>query len=105
MTKIEVNHDGFVVDAVMLAEAFRLDPQDVQPLMRSGEITCLSETGVGEDAGQSRLTFHFGGRTLRLVVDQTGEILKRVSFSARSRMSIAADMFPIPAEDKVKATS
>ena len=95
MNQIEVNQEGFVVDAAVIAEAFNLEPENVQPLMRSGEITSNSETGVGDDAGRARLTFHYADRTVRLVVDQTGTILKRVSFTSRSRTSIAAEMFPV----------
>ncbi|GIT86845.1 DUF6522 family protein [Roseobacter sp. OBYS 0001] len=94
MTLVEVNADGFVVDALVLAEAFALEPGDVQKLMRIGEITSLSETGIGEDAGRSRLTFHYGDRAVRLVVDQSGVILKKTSFTARSRTSALAKNSP-----------
>lgn len=85
MTQVEINEDGFVVDALVLAEAFGLEPDAVQKLMRLGEITSLSETGIGEDAGRARLTFHYGGRALRLVVDQSGIVLKKTSFTTGSR--------------------
>ncbi|MGB7322751.1 MAG: DUF6522 family protein, partial [Albidovulum sp.] len=45
---------------------------------------------VGEDAGRARLTFHYRDRALRLVVDQTGAILKRASFPAPARNPAAA---------------
>lgn len=99
MSQIEINQDGFVVEASVIAAAFRLAPEDIQPLMRNGEITSKCETGVGEDEGRSRLTFHHDGRALRLVVDQAGTILKQASFPVRTRASIAADMFPVPAKD------
>ena len=66
MTQIEVNEDGFVVDAVVIAEAFKLEPENIQPLMRSGEITSLSEKGIDDDAGRARLTFHYRDRAVRL---------------------------------------
>jgi hypothetical protein len=87
MTQIDVTQDGFVVDAAIIAAALKLKPEQIQPLMRSGEITSKSETGVGEDAGRSRLTFLYGDRAVRLVIDQAGTILKRASFPIRSRMS------------------
>lgn len=105
MTNIEINHDGFVIDAAVPAEAFKLAPHEIHPLMRSGEITSVTETGVGEDEGRARLTFHYGGRTVRLVVDEEGTILKRSSFPSRSRMSISAGMFPIPTDNKPKVSS
>lgn len=99
MTQIEINQDGFVVEASVIASAFKLAPEDIQPLMRNGEITSKCETGVGEDEGRSRLTFHYRERAVRLIVDQVGTIRKRSSFPVRTRASIAADMFPFPAED------
>ena len=92
MAQVEVNERGFVVDALVLAEAFALAPGDVQKLMRKGEITSLSETGIGEDAGRSRLTFHYGDRAVRLVVDQTGAILKRTSFTTKPRAVVSPDL-------------
>lgn len=103
MTQIEINQDGFVVEASVIATAFKLAPEDIQLLMRKGEITSKCETGVGEDEGRSRLTFHYSDRAVRLVVDQTGTILKQASFPVRNRASITADMFPIPAEDRSEA--
>lgn len=102
MTKVEVNQDGFVVDALVLAGAFKLEPEDVKRLMRKGEITTVSETGVGEDAGRSRLTFHYGDRAFRIVVNQTGNILKQTSFSSRPRNSIATEVSFVPADQKPK---
>ena len=83
--------DGFVVDAAVLSAAFDLPPDEVQALMRSGALTSRSETGVGEDAGRSRLTFHYRDRAVRLVVDQTGAILKQTSFPAPDRTSSIPD--------------
>ena len=100
MKSIEVNQDGFVVEAEVIAKAFKLAPQDIQPLMRSGEITSLSETGVGEDEGRARLTFHYAGHSMRLVVDQEGTILKSSSFPSRSRVSNVTDTSPDPAKSK-----
>lgn len=92
MNRVELKGDGFVVDATVVAEAFKLAPEAVQPLMQKGEITSKCETGVGEDLGRSRLTFHYGNRAFRLVVDQTGAILKRASFPIQARPSSDADM-------------
>ena len=102
MTQIEVTQDGFVVDAAVIAEAFKLMPQDIQPLMRSGDITSISEAGVDEDAGRARLTFYYGGQAVRLVIDQEGNILKQARFPARSPKSIGTEMFPIPTEHSPK---
>ena len=94
MTQVEVTQDGFVVDATVIAAAFKLPPEKIQPLMRSGDITSKSETGVGADAGRARLTFIHGDRAVRLVVDQTGAILKKTRFPIRSRIPEPARKVP-----------
>lgn len=69
--------DGFVVDAAILAEAFDLTLEETRRRMRGGQIVTRSETGQGEDAGRWRLTFRHADRALRLVVDDSGEILEK----------------------------
>ncbi|MEO9781945.1 MAG: DUF6522 family protein [Sedimentitalea sp.] len=80
MSQISVSAEGFVVDAELLGSAFGVAPETIPEEMRNGDITSRSETGVGEDAGKSRLTFYREGRALRLVVNSGGEILSRSSF-------------------------
>lgn len=80
---IERDGDDFAVDATLIGELLRLPPAQVQELMRSGEITSVSERGEGADAGRSRLSFFYEGRTGRVVIDATGRII------SRSRINIA----------------
>ncbi|MEZ5900989.1 MAG: DUF6522 family protein [Hyphomicrobiaceae bacterium] len=88
MTEVERSGDGFVVTARVLAEAFGLTEEGVRDKMRSGTITSRSETGVGDDEGRYRLTFHYEGRALRLVVDDRGTVLKRAAFPIRIRQAV-----------------
>ena len=48
--------------------------------MSSGAITTRFERGEGEDAGRFRLNFFHRGKTLRLTVDEGGNILSRARF-------------------------
>lgn len=81
MTGVERDGDSFVVDAAILADEFGLSEDDVRQGMRNGAITSRCETGVDEDAGRWRLTFHHGDRALRLVVDEAGEVITRSRFA------------------------
>lgn len=85
MTRIETNADGFVIDAVLLAEAFKLPVTDIQNLMRAGDITSRSEVGAGTDAGRNRLTFHYRNKAVRFVIDPSGTILSQSSFPISNR--------------------
>ena len=66
-----------LVDARLVAQAFSLTPERVMAGLRDGRITTLTERGAGEDAGRWRLTFFHGNCRLRLIVDETGQILQR----------------------------
>ena len=77
MTQIERGEDGFVVDAGILADAFGIAVAEIRNLMQTGAITSRCEKGVEDDEGRWRLVFSYGGRALRLTVDETGQILGR----------------------------
>lgn len=73
-----VFEDGAInVDATVIAEAFAIAPARLRHLMRAAKITSKCERGVDEDAGRYRLNFFYGRRHLRLLVDETGQIIER----------------------------
>lgn len=90
MTRVEISESGFVVDAKLLAEAFKIDAADVQSQMKSGAITSVCEQGVDADEGRWRLTFYHDNRALRLTVDQAGCVLSQSRFDAPRRSIRAA---------------
>jgi hypothetical protein len=66
-----------VVDATALAGALQLDESLLRELMRTGRLGTVCEAGIEDDAGMWRLTFRLPDRRLRLIVDATGQILRR----------------------------
>ena len=74
------------VDAETIALGLEIPAMDVQPLIRSGEITSRCEVGRDEDAGLTRLTFFMRGRRFRIVVDARGRVLRRstIDFGQRA---------------------
>src|SRR5688500_8760847 len=76
---IEVEHGAFLIAASVIATGLDVEPAQVLILFRSGEITSISEQGVGEDAGFHRLTFHYRNRRFRLIVNGAGQIVRRSS--------------------------
>ncbi|HRW15337.1 DUF6522 family protein [Amaricoccus sp.] len=84
MGGIERDGEGFVVPAGTLAEAFGVSEEEIREKMRDEKITSRSEIGVGEDEGLWRLTFIYGDRACRFIVDGTGRILKRAGFPIRT---------------------
>lgn len=80
MTDVERRGNPFVVEALVLADAFDLSVEETRHRMQGGQIASLCETGEGEDAGRWRLTLRHQGRALRLIVDRRGEILGKSTF-------------------------
>ncbi len=80
---VQRDGDGFTVSAALLAEAFGLDETQVKAAMRSGAMTSRCEAGMDKDAGTWRLVFQFRDRALRLVVDASGQILKRSTYPVK----------------------
>lgn len=80
---IERTGDDFSVDAGLIGDLLHIPAGSVQELLRTGDITSVSERGEGADAGRHRLSFFYQGRTGRVVIDAAGRILNR------SRITIA----------------
>lgn len=72
---IDMSGDQPTIDARDLGQLLDLPPEEVQRLMRAGEITSRFETGEGEDAGKVRLTFLHRGRRVRLTCTTDGTVL------------------------------
>jgi hypothetical protein len=70
--------DGAVqIDASLIAEGLGIALPLLKQQMRSGAITSLAERGTDADFGRHRLTFFSAHRRFRLVVDDSGAIIRR----------------------------
>ncbi|NHF74123.1 DUF6522 family protein [Paracoccus xiamenensis] len=84
MSGIIRNGEDFTVDAKIIAEGLGLPEHAIARAMSTGAITTRFERGEGEDAGRYRLSFFHRGHTLRLTVDEAGNILSRARFDRQS---------------------
>lgn len=75
MIEIDDNGQAFTVPAETIAEGLKLDPANVQPMLKSGAIATSCEAGVDEDFGTFRLTFSTKHRRLRLILDALGGVI------------------------------
>lgn len=85
MATVEFDENAFSIDATVIGESLGIEPSLVQDRIREGKITSLCERGVDEDAGRYRLTFFFGNRRFRLVVDEEGRIIQRATINFGDR--------------------
>jgi len=74
--KVEIDAGAFTIDADVVANAFATDVATLKAWMAAGTLSTLSETGVGQDAGQFRLSFFHGSRRVRLLVAKSGAIIR-----------------------------
>ncbi|HEY7297946.1 MAG TPA: DUF6522 family protein [Xanthobacteraceae bacterium] len=82
---VQFEDNEFSVDAALIGQGFGMPPSAVQAHMREGKLTAVCERGIGEDEGRYRLTFFFGNRRFRLVVDENGNAIQRSTVDFGSR--------------------
>lgn len=73
---VQIGDGAISVDADIVGRGLGLKPQEVLRLMREGAITSICEKGVDDDAGYHRLTFFYRGRRLRLIVEDSGRVVR-----------------------------
>ena len=81
--KVSFESGEATVDASLVADGLRLNPDAVPAMIRDGAITCAFERGVDADEGKFRLTFWHGRQRFRIVVDRDGHVLKRLRIDYR----------------------
>jgi hypothetical protein len=79
LVSIEIEESAFPIEALVIATGLDVEPGQVLILIRSGEITSISEQGVVEDARFHRLTFYYRNRRFCLIIDEVGQIVSRSS--------------------------
>jgi hypothetical protein len=78
--------DGDIeVPAELIAEGLGVPLVQMRTLMSTGAITSRYESGVNHDAGRYRLTFFWGGRRFRLIIDGEGRVIRRTAIDFGDR--------------------
>ena len=77
MIEIDGNGQAFTVAAETIGEGLKLDPAEVQAMLKSGAILSSVEAGVDDDFGTFRLTFSTRHRRLRLIIDALGDVVSQ----------------------------
>ena len=91
MTRIEFEGSAISIDAALVAAELDLTPGLVLAKIREGAITSLCEHGRDDDAGHLRLTFFYGDRGVRVIVDEQGNILERTTAIFQGRLAARLD--------------
>ena len=75
--RVELDEDGPVVDAELIAGLLNGPANQVIRLIRQGAITTLSEKGIDEHEGGFRLRFFHRSRRAKIEVDRSGRVFNR----------------------------
>lgn len=107
--RLEPTREGFQIGAADLGALLGVAPQDMQRLMRDGQITGLSEKGQDQDEGRYRITFRHRSTRVRLTVNAQGKVLlrTRTSVAPHPGGSAGANIKPeeIATEEKMANTA
>lgn len=77
MIEIDEGGQAITVAAEVIADGLKINPADVQPMLKSGAILSSVEAGVDEDFGTFRLTFSTRHRRVRLIIDALGDVVSQ----------------------------
>ena len=75
-TAIHVDDGNITVDADALASKLGLTVAALKENMAKGLVMSVTETGEGEDAGRTRLTFRYRARVWRVVIEADGSLFE-----------------------------
>jgi Family of unknown function (DUF6522) len=79
--------DGeMTISADLLAQKLGLSVEVLKTEMRRDYVYILSERGIAEDAGRSRLTFRYRTRSWIAVVERDGTLIETQAASPRQSM-------------------
>jgi len=81
--KITINAD-LLASGQGLALGLGLPEALLKPEMRKGVVAGVTEIGLNEDVGRTRLTFRFHTRSLTVAIEHDGNLVKSIAPAARS---------------------
>ena len=85
MPQIKFEDGAIEIDVAVIAKGLGIEPEVVQVQMRGGMITTLCERGVDDDAGTFRLSFFTEHKRFRLILDEAGEVIRRMTLVSPDR--------------------
>lgn len=64
------------IEASVIGGGLGIEPSQVQAQLQEGKISTLCERGIGEDQGLYRVTFYYGKRRFRILIDESGNVIE-----------------------------
>ena len=83
-TAIQLGDNQVTIDAEALAPKLGLTVEALKENMARGHVMGVVETGMDEDAGRVRLTFRYGTRVWRIVIEPDGRLIEDPAPAAKA---------------------
>ena len=83
-SEISIADGEITIDAELLAPRLGLSAAALKAEMRRGIVYGVAETGVGQDAGRTRVTFSYRARAWTVVVDPDGNLVESIAPVAKA---------------------
>ena len=81
---ISIAGGEITIDAELLASKLGLSAASLMTEMRKGIVYSVTETGINEDVGRTRLTFRYRSRAWTVVVDPGGNLVESIAPVAKA---------------------
>ena len=76
---ISIADGEITIDAALVASKLGLSADSLKVEMRKGIVYSVTERGINEDVGRTRLTFRYRSREWIVVVDPDGNLIESVA--------------------------
>ena len=73
---VSISNGDVTIDAEVVAPRLGLTVDDLKDKMAKGLVTGVTEAGINEDAGRTRLTFRYGATIWRVVIEADGRLVE-----------------------------
>ena len=83
-SKISIADGEVTIDAELLASKLGLSAASLMAEMRRGIVYSVTETGINEDVGRTRLTFRYRSRAWTVVVNPDGNLVESIAPVAKA---------------------
>jgi len=99
---ISIADGKITIDADLLASGLGLSEALLKAEMRKGVVSGVTEIGIDEDVGRTRLTFRFHTRSWTVAIEHDGNLVESIAPAARS---LPANTDKLSLHDVVRSSS
>jgi len=93
-SSISIAEGKITMDADLLASGLGLSETLLNAEMRKGIVSGVTEIGINEDVGRTRLTLRFHTRSWTVAIEHDGNLVESIAAAARSLPANTGQLSP-----------